>query len=240
MFDTQALKKLLDDSGLTIYAIAGKIGISHVTLGNILDNKSIPRIDTIITLAKFFGVTVSELIGESSGVKDGIQTVVIDTKGEELIATIPYKARAGYIQGHNDKEYIEDLPVTILPEKKFKSKTTRCFEIAGDSMEPTLRDRDYVYATLVQSDGWVDLKENRVHILVTTDGIVIKRVLNIKEGGYFFCLSDNPSTTPFRIFYKEVIEVWEARRRMTADFGRKTDPKSVPYTDEFESLESEI
>jgi transcriptional regulator with XRE-family HTH domain len=237
VFDSKVLRKLIEASGLDKTKIAAGASISRTTLNDILGG-SIPKITTLMGLARILNTTVAELIGEQIREVKEIHTITIDTTNEELIVTVPAKARAGYLKGYNDPEYIENLPITILPEKKFKATTTRGFEISGDSMEPTFRDKDTIYGTFVEQSEWkgsvgTGKKEDRVYILVTTDGIIIKRLMNIPEAECFICTSDNAKYRPFKLQYKSITEIWEARRRLTADFGRKKDSTNVPYIDEF-------
>lgn len=149
------------------------------------------------------------------------KVIVTDNQGIENIVHVPVKARAGYLSGYGDPEYIESLPTYRFPG--LKNGTFRSFEVEGHSMKPTLLQRDYVVGEWVER--LEDIRENRVHIIVThSHGIVIKRVLNrLKERNKLYLKSDNiTNKTEYPIIEVEpedVKEIWYSRIRFTPDFS---------------------
>jgi len=60
--------------------------------------------------------------------------IMVDPNGNNFIEIIPHKARAGYLSGYADPEFIQNLDQISLPflrEGKY-----RAFPIEGDSMPP--------------------------------------------------------------------------------------------------------
>ncbi len=64
------IQRELDKRGLTIYKFAkGNPDIEEKTLDSIIRNDSNPRIDTIIPIARAFGITVDELVNNPEPVR---------------------------------------------------------------------------------------------------------------------------------------------------------------------------
>lgn len=115
--------------------------------------------------------------------------VTVDTSGRENVVMVPVKARAGYLSGAGDVEYIKKLPTYSLPG--LKSGTFRMFEVEGLSMYPTLSSGDVVICSNVEQ--LQDIRDDRLHVIVTkNEGIVVKRVLNrLVKDGKLILKSDN-------------------------------------------------
>ncbi|WP_113638997.1 S24 family peptidase [Nubsella zeaxanthinifaciens] len=151
----------------------------------------------------------------------GVPNVVtVDSSNRENIVLVNQKARAGYLNGFGDVEYVKTLPTFYLPQ--LKAGTYRAFEVDGESMEPTLENKEIVIGSWVES--LADIREDRVHILVTkSHGIVIKRLLNaVSKYGYIVAKSDAFNS---RNQYKNLLidpediqEIWYARMHLNANF----------------------
>lgn len=58
------LKMFRQNEGLTLRKLAEETGVHWMTLSNAENNHSIPNLFNLLILAEYYGVTVSELIGE--------------------------------------------------------------------------------------------------------------------------------------------------------------------------------
>jgi transcriptional regulator with XRE-family HTH domain len=141
------------------------------------------------------------------GRKIRILTQTVDADDNELIELIPQKARAGYVSGYADPEYLKVLPTFTLPFLS-KEKKYRSFPIEGDSMPP-VTEGSYVVAEFIQN--WRLIKSGTPCIVVTKeDGIVFKIVnnyLDVKQS--FQLVSTNPFYEPYFIHVNEIIEMWK-------------------------------
>ncbi len=138
---------------------------------------------------------------------EGPKVVTIDKAGKDNIVFVPIKAAAGYLNGYADPEYIETLPAYRIPG--FETGTYRMFEVKGDSMEPTLSEKDKVIGRWVEL---ADVKDSYLHVIVTRErGAVVKRVLNrLKTDGVLVLKSDgNRKLFPDIIVEPDdVLECW--------------------------------
>jgi transcriptional regulator with XRE-family HTH domain len=140
--------------------------------------------------------------------------ITVDSQGEENIIYVPVKARAGYMLGYGDPQFIQSLSAYRLPG--YTNGTYRIFEVEGHSMFPTLQDADRVIAR------WADISEvrdDRVYVLVTrTQGVLIKRLINRHHEGKIIVKSDNNHAGEFPTIVlevDEVAEIWYVVERWT-------------------------
>ena len=150
----------------------------------------------------------------SGNTADMPKVITIDTHGEENAVLVPVRARAGYLLGYGDPEFLGKLPAYSLPAHR--NGTYRIFEVEGLSMFNTLQDNDRVVARWV---GLSEIRDDRIHVLITkNDGLLIKRVLARPEDGKLICKSDNNHKGEYPnivLDYTEVLEVWYVVERWT-------------------------
>lgn len=137
-----------------------------------------------------------------------ILSITVDDKNKENIELVPNKARAGYLEGYEDPQYIKQLPRFNLPF--LNQGTYRAFEIQGDSMLP-LQPGSIVVGEY--TENWKDIKDNDSYVVVSqNDGIVYKRIKNnIKNNKTLTLRSDNVDYPAYTINIDDVVEVWKAK-----------------------------
>lgn len=144
------------------------------------------------------------------------KVVVVDDEDNDRIPLVSVKAQAGYLEGYEDCNYIEELPTYSLPE--MRNGTFRMFQVNGFSMYPTLQDGSYVVGQFVENWEW--LSDNRVCVVVTErDGVIVKRVINrAKERGFLYCKSDNRDYKHIKVMLEDVKEIWECKAHISFEF----------------------
>jgi hypothetical protein len=150
--------------------------------------------------------------------------VTVDQQGKDNIIFVPVKAQAGYLIGYGDQEYIENLPSFHMPG--LSNATYRMFEVQGVSMAPVLTDKDKVIGQWVPNIG--EIRENRVHIVVLKEGVMIKRVLNrVAERGKVYLKSDtltHRADYPIKeIDASEIFEIWYVRMKVSGDLSEPAE-----------------
>jgi hypothetical protein len=130
--------------------------------------------------------------------------IVVDTKGANIIEIIPHKAKAGYLNGYSDPEFVESLQHISLPflgTGKF-----RTFPVEGDSMPPH-KDGSFIVGRYVENEQ--DVRDGRTYVLLTkNEGIVYKRLKRIDKRS-FMLISDNNFYEPYPVQISEILEIWE-------------------------------
>lgn len=144
--------------------------------------------------------------------------VTVDNTGKENILFVPIKARAGYLLGYGDPEYIQSLYACSMPG--FTNGTFRIFEVEGYSMTNTLQPGDMVITRYVEN--WNNLSNDNVYVIVAKNGICIKRIQNVidKAAGVVI-QSDNPEFATDFIPVDDIMEIWEAKALVSRSISRK-------------------
>ena len=130
--------------------------------------------------------------------------ITIDKEGDNVIEIIPHKAKAGYLTGYSDPEFIESLQHISLP---FLNKGKfRAFPVSGDSMPPH-KEGSFIIGRYIESFG--QIRDGKTYILLTkNEGIVYKR-LNRNGKNSLVLSSDNTFYDTYNLKLSDVLEIWE-------------------------------
>ncbi|TAK36049.1 MAG: peptidase S24 [Saprospiraceae bacterium] len=144
-------------------------------------------------------------------------TVVTDAQNDERIVHVPVPAQAGYAGENLDPLFFDELPTYTLPDYKYRVGTHRSFDVAGDSMEPTLFEGDKAVCSYLEPGLWeTSLKDNYVYVVVTRGDVVVKRVFNkIKSERCLELRSDNDFYQPYKMPIGDVREIWYVRAKIS-------------------------
>ena len=133
-----------------------------------------------------------------------ILPIQVDKNGDNCIEVVTQKAKAGYLSGYADPEYIEQLQQISLPFLGVGKY--RGFPVEGDSMPPH-QNGDIVIGRYVEQLG--EVLSGKTYILITrNEGVVYKR-LNKNNGNTIAVTSDNQFYPPYEIKASEILEIWE-------------------------------
>lgn len=213
----QNLKYLRTQKGLSQMKLAEIMQIKRTSLsGYELENIE-PNMANLIKFAKFFDVSVDDLIrhdvkqikenkANNLPAQSGLQVlaVTVDDQNNELIDFVPVSAKAGYSSAYDNPDYVRELYHFRLP--KMPQGTYRAFELNGDSMLP-LASGSVVVGKYVEKIA--DIKDGQTAIVVTAnDGVVYKRLYRNDDFSTLTLKSDNTLYEPYRVDYKEILEVW--------------------------------
>lgn len=170
-----------------------------------------------------------------------VLAVAVDEMDEERIIHVPVAAQAGYLDQFNDPVFIKDLPSFSLPGFEFKHSTYRAFDIAGDSMEPSIYQGEMVVCSYVDHDLWVhNIRNDYVYIIVTRGDVVIKRVQNqIREKGSLLLRSDNSFYEPYEVHVDDIRELWYVKMKISP-FAHAKVTNRVNMEDKFDDMKSVI
>lgn len=146
-----------------------------------------------------------------------VLTIVSSTKDDEQIVHVPVPAQSGYASQTSNPSFIQDLPTFSLPDYKYKVGTHRSFDVAGDSMEPTLFEGDKVVCSFLDPTLWeTSIKDNFVYVLVTRADVLVKRVFNhLKTDKQIELYADNTFYEPYRLNLGDIREIWYVRAKIS-------------------------
>lgn len=199
---------------------------NNMTQQNIADSLLIPReryakyegttdppLDCLQKISRYFHVSIDLLLSfdiRRVPYENLIQLeenrillpIKVDSDGENRIEIIPEKAKAGYLTGYSDPEFIEALQHISLPF--LRNGKYRAFPVTGDSMPPHKQGSFIVGEYVERLDQVV---AGKTYILITKTGMTYKR-LTKKRSNCLVAHSDNTLYEPYEIKASEVLEVW--------------------------------
>ncbi|MBK8506365.1 MAG: S24 family peptidase [Saprospiraceae bacterium] len=171
-----------------------------------------------------------------------IVTVVTDREGQERIIHVPVPAQAGYSQEQIDPVFYQELPAYNLPDKKYQSGTFRSFDVAGDSMEPTLFEGDKVICRFVDPSDWLSgIRDHHVYVIVTRTHVMVKRVLNnLFKHRHLELLSDNDFYRNTRVNVGDIKELWHIHAKISHFSHTRNNPSAVNDGESSEKFQETI
>ncbi len=237
------IKFLRKRRGSTQDDVASALGLKRSTLSGYENNVAEPGIEVLIAFSKYFEIAVDTLLKMDLGVLTESQlgelekgfdaylsgsnmrvlATTVNDDNIENIELVPEKARAGYMTGYADPEFISELPVFRLPFLSSNRKY-RTFQLKGDSMLP-IPDGSWVTGEYVQD--WYDISDGHAYIIFTMDdGIVFKIVENrIRREGKLVLYSLNPVYEPFSVRISEVREIWKFTHYISSELPEPVLPE---------------
>lgn len=161
--------------------------------------------------------------------------IAVDSEGENKIEIIPAKARAGYLAGYSDPEFIEALQHISLPF--LRNGKYRAFPITGDSMPPH-KEGSFVVGEYIERLG--DVVDGKTYILVTTtDGISYKRLS--KNGSQsLMAASDNALYAPYEVKASEILEIWRYACSIATQEFEQDDPGVLSVKDVLQGIRQDF
>lgn len=150
--------------------------------------------------------------------------ITVDAAGENYIEVVTQTAKAGYLNGYADPEFIENLQQISLPF--LGPGKHRGFPVEGDSMPPH-EDGSIIIGRYIDKLG--EVMDGKTYIIITkSDGMVYKR-LNKNKRNTLVLESDNHFYPAYEVKASDILEIWEYECSIV-----KSDQK--PETSDFASL----
>jgi transcriptional regulator with XRE-family HTH domain len=227
MFISKNLKALRKRLKKSQEEVAQELNMHRSTYSGYENEVATPNIENLLIFSKYYQISIDDLIQkdlssltanewerfsnewktQAKGSNLRVLTSVVDQQNEEVIELIPEKARAGYVAGFSDPEFVRELPSLHLPFLS-KNKKYRAFPISGDSMPPVVSG-SFVVGEFVQD--WTTIKNGTPCILVSKEeGIVFKFLYShLDDNQTFLLVSSNPNFEPYSVHISEVLEIWK-------------------------------
>jgi transcriptional regulator with XRE-family HTH domain len=186
-----------------------------------------PTVDDLVSFSNYFKLSIDNLIKQdlskmselrlkeleagndtyTKGTQLRILATTVNPNNKDNIEYVSQKAKAGYLTGYSDPEFITKLPVFTMPHLPSDRKY-RMFPTVGDSMYP-IPEGALVVGQFI--DDWNSIKAETPCLVITKeDGIVFKMVTNkIKANRSLLLASLNSIYEPYEVAVENVIEVWQ-------------------------------
>ena len=209
------LRHLRGQKILSQRLLAEHLIITRERLAKYEDGRSEPPFDILQRISRHFHVSIDLMLSVDLRKIDMasllkmednriLLPIAVDADGNDAIEIIPHTAKAGYLTGYSDPEFIESLQHISLPF--LRHGKFRAFPVEGDSMPPH-RQGSFIVGKYVEKLG--DIRDGKTYILLTkNEGIVYKR-LNRNGKNALMLNSDNKVYKPYEVPASEVLEIWE-------------------------------
>lgn len=202
------IEELIKEMGLAVHAFEKSIGASEGTIRRAIKNNTDIQSKWIEALAELYPNIDLEwlLTGKGSVFKSEYDPVsqpspVTNTQSiTKGVPLIPVEALAGWGQGditildYETRRYIvpefDDMKVDFI------------IRVKGSSMYPHYSSGDLVACKKVASSSF--FQWNKVYVLDTSQGAMIKRIKPSIKEGHLTCISDNPKFDAFEIPIAEI------------------------------------
>lgn len=225
------LKFLRKLKGISQDELAIELGISRAKLNAHENGNTVnPVAEDLVRFSAYFGFSIDVLFKQDlaslserslkeleagndayvTGTKLRILSTTVDRNNKENIEFVPIKARAGYLAGYSDPEFISSLPRFSMPHLP-ADRTYRMFPTTGKSMLP-IPEGSLVIADYVQD--WHNLKNDTLCILILKGAgaeFVFKQVINnLKLSRSLTLKSLNEAEfKPYEVPVSDVLEIWK-------------------------------
>jgi len=140
-----------------------------------------------------------------SGGKLRVLAITVDKDNKENVEYVPVKAKAGYIRGFNDPDFIKTLPKFSMPN--LDKGTYRVFPITGDSMAPIPDNTDVITKYV---EDWKNIKP-RTACVVILNGIndFVFKLVTVNKDRTVLLESLNKAYAPYSVDVADVLEMWQ-------------------------------
>ncbi|WP_060872901.1 S24 family peptidase [Myroides odoratus] len=182
--------EFIENQGISKYRFYQETGISN----GVLDKKSGLSVETLEKLlSKYPEISEKWLLtgkGEMIKGKEKKQEAIPITAGiVKYVPLVSQYAKAGYLSGFADENYMETLPTipVILTQEQEPKGEYVCFEVSGDSMiseehpEESLFDGDILVCRNVAKDYWrskLHINQWDFVIVDQEEGVIVKRIID--------------------------------------------------------------
>jgi len=192
-----------------------------------------PPLEDLIKFSEYFKISIDTLLkvdlvklGELklreleagndvyiSGGRIRVLSISVDSRNKENIEFVPLKAKAGYLNGYNDPEYIAQLPKFSMPQLP-SNKTFRIFPTEGDSMLPI--PENCLVITEYVAD-WNGLKDTPCIVIMRNEQSFLFKIVSsrIEANRTLLLHSLNPAYEDKEVFAGDVAEVWKYHSYIT-------------------------
>ncbi|APU69491.1 helix-turn-helix domain-containing protein [Christiangramia flava] len=212
------IRKIRNVKKLSQQAFAELFDLKRATLGAYEEERSEPKLETIIKIANYFSITIDDLLTKELTINKLLKfkedLPYSNSFYEDLMSRIPCifpQTEFEYIRNYHQEEFINSLPCVKLPLQSTQKR--RAFVISTSEMASKssgIQPNDMVVGE------WLDL-ENSENIstaplvMVITEKRLILRNLTI-SGSKIVLSTQQPGYEDILLKKEEILELWEIKQ----------------------------
>ena len=221
----QNIKRIRAVRKLSQAKFAELFNLARPSVGAYEEGRAEPKIQTVIDIAQYFGISIDVLLTKELTVKelysfnlvnqklDALHQGVPDPKVTGQASLVTLAQQVDYIVNHDKRDYLEQLVKCELPYNG--SGKLRIFEMLGDHMvvdRQGIHHGDYLLCEKIERADFDKVEEGEVLLAVTSNVIVVGR----KDASQSLSLApDNPSFELQELADEQLLELWRVRVKMS-------------------------
>jgi transcriptional regulator with XRE-family HTH domain len=212
------IRKIRTVKKLSQNAFAQLFNIGRGSVGAYEEGRAEPRIDTVIQIAKYFSLSLDQLLAKEITVNELTRFDLFRDKKQAPAAApkilaegVPY-VNASFLQEyakhHQEKDFLGKLPKIALPVHQ--SGEHMAFEVKGKEMEYAgkgLRQGDILLCQKIS--GAEQLKAEKIYVLVMDDSVLFRRFKQRASKLIFH--ANSPTVASLEVEADQLKEIWEAK-----------------------------
>ena len=210
------LRKIRRERALSQEVVAQALGIQTTTYSKLERGIIQLTVERLYELAGVFGVLPEVMLSYDRPTTPDSTAALSD--GQRMggnITYIPVHAQAGFLDLHADQRTAEAAITFSIPT--FTEPHLFMISVEGDSMHPTVAPGAFVIIREVEDTQLI--KWGEPHVVVTTDGRVIKRVLKHRDTQQVTLYSDNNALyQPYDIPKSSILSLWQLLGSLSKSF----------------------
>lgn len=225
------IRKIRTVKKLSQAAFAELFGLARPSVGAYEEGRSEPKMETLIQIAQYFGLSVDLLLTKELTVnelyhfdifkQETTPAPAADTTAEadQQAARTPFVPAVRlleYIVQHHSSAFIDALPPLTFPHQL--GPATRAFEIVGAEMQHQqqgLRHQDVVLCCRVDKATATNLRTGRIYAFVTQNSLLVRRLAERLSGTVLKLRADNPDYGAQEFALDQALEIWEVKAVFT-------------------------
>jgi len=195
------IKKIRSIKKISQNAFSELFELSRTAVGSYEEGRAEPKIETIIQIANYFGVSIDVLLTKELTVNDLYHFDIFDInkiKRKDASATqkdgisfVSIEKRKDYFKHKGESSFISSLPTVSLPIAV--NISLRAFEHEGDEMiyqEIGIHPHDILVCTPVKKEKSISLEKNEVYVFVLEGSVLVQR-FEAENKEVYWLSSDN-------------------------------------------------
>jgi len=237
------IRKIRSLKSLSQQEFGELLDLKRATLGAYEEERSEPKIETIIKIANHFSIPIDDLLTRELTVNQiakfksemTVSPSSIDRSLFTPVFCITEQLQKEYVQRCGDEKFLKQLPRTFLPlnpEKNFRGYAVTSLEMSKH--DKGFYPRDIVIGELVPKAVYSKLNNGTLVFLVTDNEIIFRRLYIVKKK--YILRADHKGIPDIEIKPSEIIELWRVRYV----FFRRIPEFGVEMDDKIEFLEQQI
>lgn len=219
------IKKIRSQKKISQAEFAKIFNLTRGSIGAYEEGRAEPKIDTLVQLANYFGVSVDAFINKELTVSDLYSLDLVKEKLNEAhhfgkepdvafrkggIGLVKLNNQLEYVVNLGNKDFINKLPYIEFPVN-FKG-TTRAFELNGSEMEYHQNGLHHgdILLCLQIDQAKKKPEKGKVYVLVVDGRIVARRLKELSDHQLHF-MSDDPNYPDLEFSFDDILQIWEVK-----------------------------